>query len=443
IQECLQGPALDLIKLHREVYPQDGSEELIELLEDTNGPVEDEIEMLYIQIQSCMQKDKESLSEYFKRLQQMLLLVCRRIIATYLIQSKEVNVLRQEKINGSLENMYSLKKSDSLKEEEITELKKEIAKLKACVSGRDEICRKTASTPGATRREPPKCFLCVRLGHISTNCNKQREEVVAAEVNSSGCDVKKLPQKRYRKRRSQMKCYTCGWNGHTSHSCDWGLNEESYDGYVTSFQCEKSCGMKMVSEHSGTPDKSERLGLGKCKPSGRGNVRLVSEKVFPCDYLPEVRENEEGQARTLPIQAGEEYRELVQYHCTYPCKRSSTRPVSVCCKLLPSNQLFSYLSAAGNDTAASECLAGRGSGKCWQKKKACQREPHGGQRERDYRAAGGPRELRGSTKSIHLDQAGTGNSRIPLGGGTALISTRYPVSPNTTAEWLRFVPCNQ
>ncbi|OCT89224.1 hypothetical protein XELAEV_18017842mg [Xenopus laevis] len=35
IQESLRGPALDLIKLHREVCPQDGPEKLIELLEDT------------------------------------------------------------------------------------------------------------------------------------------------------------------------------------------------------------------------------------------------------------------------------------------------------------------------------------------------------------------------------------------------------------------------
>ncbi|OCT95539.1 hypothetical protein XELAEV_18013226mg [Xenopus laevis] len=113
------------------------------------------------------------------------------------IQREEVNVLRLEKKNRSSEKTSS----DSLKEEEITEFKKEIAKL---------------------------------------------------------------------------KCYTCGWYDHTSRSCVWGLNEESYDGYVTSFPCEvdipeeKSCGMRMVSDHSGTPDKHERLCLGKHKPSGRG-----------------------------------------------------------------------------------------------------------------------------------------------------------------------------
>ncbi|OCT80456.1 hypothetical protein XELAEV_18027267mg, partial [Xenopus laevis] len=287
IPESLRGPALDLIKLHREVCPQDGPEKLIELLGDTYGPVEDEIEMLQ-KFQSCMQQDKESLSEYLKRLQHMLkLLVCRRIIATDRIDSmrlkqlfqgaltmdptdirrEEVNVLRREKKNRSSEKTSS----DSLKEE-IAELKKEIAKLKA------------------------GCFLCGWLGHISTNCNKQHEEVAAAEVSSSGCNVKKLPQKRYRKRRSQVKYYTCGWYSHTSRSCDWGLNEESYDGYVTSFPCEvdipeeKSCLMRMVSEHSGTPDNSERLGLGKRKPSGRGNVRVVSEKVFPSDSPPVVKE---------------------------------------------------------------------------------------------------------------------------------------------------------
>ncbi|OCT99610.1 hypothetical protein XELAEV_18005392mg, partial [Xenopus laevis] len=87
IQESLRGPTLDLIKLHREVCPQDGPEKLIELLEDTYGPVEDEIEMLY-KFQSCMQKDNESLSKYLKRLQQMLkLLVCRSIIATDRVDS--------------------------------------------------------------------------------------------------------------------------------------------------------------------------------------------------------------------------------------------------------------------------------------------------------------------------------------------------------------------
>ncbi|OCU01033.1 hypothetical protein XELAEV_18006815mg [Xenopus laevis] len=74
IQESLRGIALDLIKIHREVCPQDGPEKLIELLEDAYEPVEDEIEMLY-KFQSCMQKDKESLSEYLKRFQQMLKLL--------------------------------------------------------------------------------------------------------------------------------------------------------------------------------------------------------------------------------------------------------------------------------------------------------------------------------------------------------------------------------
>ncbi|OCT72057.1 hypothetical protein XELAEV_18035034mg [Xenopus laevis] len=81
IQECLQGPALDLIKLHREVCPQDGPEKLIELLEYTYGPVEDEMEMLY-KFQSCMQKDKE-------------LLVCRRIIATDHVDSMRLKQLFQ------------------------------------------------------------------------------------------------------------------------------------------------------------------------------------------------------------------------------------------------------------------------------------------------------------------------------------------------------------
>ncbi|OCT64781.1 hypothetical protein XELAEV_18041020mg [Xenopus laevis] len=95
IQENLRGPALDLIKLHREVCLQDGPEKLIELLEDTYGPVEDEIEMLY-KFQSCIQKDKESLSEYLKRLQQMLkLLVCRRIIATDCVDSMRLLQLFQ------------------------------------------------------------------------------------------------------------------------------------------------------------------------------------------------------------------------------------------------------------------------------------------------------------------------------------------------------------
>ncbi|OCT86095.1 hypothetical protein XELAEV_18019789mg [Xenopus laevis] len=282
--------------------------------------------------------------------------------------------------------------SDSLTEQEITVLKKEIAKFRARVSGRDEMPTMSRPAPfpkvSGAGREPPKCFICGQLGHISTNCNKQSEEVVAAEVTSSGCDVKKLPKKRYRKRRSQVKCYNCGRYGHTASSCDWGLNEESYDGYVTSFPCEvnipeeKSCGTRMVSEHSGTPNKHERLGWGKRKPSGRGNVKVVSETVFPCDSTPEVRENkkgQEGQARTLPIQAGGECRELVQTPCSYPCKGRSTENVSECCKPLPSNQLFS---AAGSDTAASEWLAGKGRSRYWRKKMGWYREPHDGQRKR-------------------------------------------------------------
>ncbi|OCT89115.1 hypothetical protein XELAEV_18017733mg [Xenopus laevis] len=211
-------------------------------------------------------------------------------------------------------------------------------------------------TPPVKRllREPPTFFLCGQLGHISMNYNKQCEEVASAKGTSSGCDVKKLHQKRYQKRQSQ--CYTCGWYSHTSHSCDWGLNKESYDGYVTSFSCEvdipeeNSCGMRIVSEHSATPDKSERLGLGKHNPSGRGSIRIVSKKVPPCNSPP---------------------------------------------KLLPSNQLFSDLSTAGSETAACEDVTD-----------ACRREmkrkPHGGQRERENRELLVGPELRGSTKNINL-----------------------------------------
>ncbi|OCT98364.1 hypothetical protein XELAEV_18010596mg [Xenopus laevis] len=90
IQESLQRPALDPIKLHREVYPQDGPEKLIELLEDTYGPVEDEIEMLH----KFVLHAEESLSGCLKRLQQMLkLLVCRRIIATDRVDSMRLQQL--------------------------------------------------------------------------------------------------------------------------------------------------------------------------------------------------------------------------------------------------------------------------------------------------------------------------------------------------------------
>ncbi|XP_031752125.1 vomeronasal type-2 receptor 26-like [Xenopus tropicalis] len=57
---------------------------------------------------------------------------------------------------------------------------------------------------GGARGEPPKCFLCGRLGHKSPHCPKQRENAAAAEVTSSGYDVSKPPQKRYRKRRNQI-----------------------------------------------------------------------------------------------------------------------------------------------------------------------------------------------------------------------------------------------
>ncbi|OCT97336.1 hypothetical protein XELAEV_18009564mg [Xenopus laevis] len=111
IQVSLRGPALDLIKLHRELIQE--------------------------------------------------------------IRREEVNVLRREKNIRSSEKTSS----DSLKEEEITELKKEIAKLKAHVSGRDEMPTMSRQAPSSkvsgACREPPKCFLCGRLGHISTNCNKR------------------------------------------------------------------------------------------------------------------------------------------------------------------------------------------------------------------------------------------------------------------------------
>uniref|UniRef100_A0A6I8SVU5 CCHC-type domain-containing protein n=1 Tax=Xenopus tropicalis TaxID=8364 RepID=A0A6I8SVU5_XENTR len=278
IQESLRGPALDLIKLHREVYPQDGPEKLIEVLEDTYGPVEDEIEMLY-KFQSCMQKEKENLSEYVKRLQQMLkLLVCRRIIATDRVDSmrlqqlfrgalsmdptavmlrsfyrgkkeptyqelireirkEEVNVLRREKKSRGSERTSS----DSQKAEEIAELKKQVAQLKARVSEKEEgsTMSRPSSFPkaGGARGDPPKCFRCGRLGHISPHCPTQRESAAATEVISSGCAVRKPPQKRYQKRRNQVRCYTCGWYGHTSHTCDWGRNEDFTDVYVTSFPC--------------------------------------------------------------------------------------------------------------------------------------------------------------------------------------------------------------
>ncbi|OCT77431.1 hypothetical protein XELAEV_18028523mg [Xenopus laevis] len=295
IQKSLRGPALDLIKLHREVCQQDGPERIIA----TDCVDSMRLKQLFRGALS-MDPTAVMLRSFYRGKKE---LTYQKLIRE--IRREEVNVLRREKKKRSSEKTSS----DSLKEE----FEKEIAELKA-------------------RVEPPKCFLCGRLGHISTNCNKQREEVVAAEVTSSGWDVKKLPQKRYRKRRSQVKCYTCE-----------------------------------VYEHSGTPNKHERLGLGKRKPSGRGHVRVVSKKVFPCDSPPEVRENkkvQEGQVRTLPIQAGGKCRGLVQNPCTYPCKqRSSTEPVSVCCKLLPSNQL---LSATGSDTAASEWLAGKGSHRDWQ-----------------------------------------------------------------------------
>uniref|UniRef100_A0A803JUU6 CCHC-type domain-containing protein n=1 Tax=Xenopus tropicalis TaxID=8364 RepID=A0A803JUU6_XENTR len=408
IQESLRGPALDLIKLHREVCPQDGPEKLIEVLEDTYGPVEDEIEMLY-KFQSCMQKEKENLSEYLKRLQQMLkLLVCRRIIATDRVDSmrlqqlfrgalsmdptavmlrsfyrgkkeptyqelireirkEEVNVLRREKKSRGSERTYS----DSQKAEEIAELKKQVAQLKARVSEKEEgsTMSRTSSFPkaGGARGDPPKCFRCGRLGHISPHCPTQRENAAATEVISYGCDVRKPPQKRYRKRRNQVRCYTCGWYGHTSHTCDWGRNEDFTDVYVTSFPCEvdiceeKSCGTRMVSEHSGIPNKSKRLGLGMRRPSGRGSVRAVSEKAFPCVSPPKVRENkngEKGQARTLPIQAGGECREVVLGPCTYPppaavpCRGAGTE--TLCCELLPSNKVNSKLRAAGSCKAAWE-----------------------------------------------------------------------------------------
>uniref|UniRef100_A0A1B8Y2F1 Paraneoplastic antigen Ma-like C-terminal domain-containing protein n=1 Tax=Xenopus tropicalis TaxID=8364 RepID=A0A1B8Y2F1_XENTR len=276
----------------------------------------------------------ERKKKYLKQLQQMLkLLVCRRIIATDHVNSMRLQQLFRGALSMDptavmLRSFYRGKKEPTY-QELIREIRKEEVNV--------------------LRREKKSC------SSEKTSSDSQKAEEIAE----------------LKKQVAQLKCYTCGWYGHTSLTCDWGWNEDFNDVYVTSFPCEvdiceeKSCGMRMVSEHSGTPNKSKRLGLGMRRPSGRGSVRAVSEKAFPCVSPPKVRENkngEKGQARTLLIQAGGECREVVLGPCTYPppaavpCREAGTE--TLCCELLPSNKVNSKLRAAGSCKAAWERKSG-------------------------------------------------------------------------------------
>ncbi|KAI7813567.1 hypothetical protein IRJ41_020632 [Triplophysa rosa] len=258
LMESLKGPALEIIKSARVTYPDVSSAKCLEALENAFGTAESG-EDLYFSFRMMRQQPTERLSEFLRRLEQLLIRVVQRggISADHMDKARLEQVLRgatasdlmlvnlrlRERRENPPTFLQLLKEVRSEEEYEIS--RKTLNPSVQCVQARQEVETRQAEIQSLKSevRELKSMVASVVKEPISTvqECAEQKQTPFDTELVALKKQVKRLQQKNSNKEaksdvasskvevssrppHSQISpeeqfCYRCGENGHFAAKC--------------------------------------------------------------------------------------------------------------------------------------------------------------------------------------------------------------------------------